>query len=65
VNRAKERAIQASTVYSDYYRAYHAVDGDISTLFYSAVKPDDWWRVDLDDVILVRRIVIDTAASKC
>jgi len=62
VNLAKERATEVS---SNSYSADRAVDGNTSTLFRSNNASDVWWRVDLDDVLIVRRIVIYTNAGKC
>jgi len=65
VNLAKGRTAEASNIVNYNYAADRAIDGKISTQFRSLKHPDDWWRVDLDDVILVRRIVIGTGSSKC
>lgn len=65
MNLAKERATEASSIFGNSNSADRAVDGKTSTLFRSNEAPDDWWRVDLDDVLIVRRIVVHTGAGKC
>jgi len=64
VNLAKEKTTQASSVLNA-YSANLAVDGRTDTWLRSNNLPDEWWRVDLDDVRVVKRIVITTGASKC
>lgn len=56
--------MQASSVLNA-NSASQAADGHTETWFTSEKLPDVWWRVDLDDVRVVRRIVITTGASKC
>jgi len=60
-NWALGRTTQASTVI---YATSNLVDGTTTTFFRSDEVPDSWCRVDLDDVIVVRRIVLYSGASK-